>query len=127
VSASSHPGLAFAKGTPRIVETKAKRRSAARMDKVEKERVRVRDRESCRVCGRKTRHVHERLFKSRGGVASLDNSMCACPVCHPYLQHHGISVFGASCNGRLTFEMGPQVAKFCFLGRSTPSHVTVTI
>jgi hypothetical protein len=117
VSASSHPGLAFAKGTPRIVETKAKRRSAARMDKVEKERVRV----------RKTRHVHERLFKSRGGVASLDNSMCACPVCHPYLQHHGISVFGASCNGRLTFEMGPQVAKFCFLGRSTPSHVTVTI
>jgi hypothetical protein len=113
------------KPEPRIVAKLAKRRLVKRLDRVEKERVMVRDHECCRVCGRKTRHVHERLFKSLGGVASLQNSMCACPVCHPYLQHHGIDVFGTSCSGKLTFEMQKSVAHFCFRGRAVPPHVTV--
>jgi len=126
MGASNSPRLAFAKGLPQIVAKVRKRLGVARMDRIEKERVRVRDAECCRVCGRKTRHVHERLFKSLGGVASLQNSMCACPVCHPYLQHHGIDVFGASCNVPLTFEMQKPVAHLVFRGRAVPSHVTVT-
>ena len=113
------------KPQPRIVATIQKRRTLARLDRVEKEKVRVRDHESCRVCGRRTRQVHERLFKSLGGAASLMNSLCACPTCHPFLQHHGIDVRGRTCNGPLTFEMGAAVARLIFNGKVTPVHVEV--
>lgn len=110
---------------PRIVAKVTKKRAVLRMDRIEKESVRFRDKETCRVCGRKTRDVHERLFKSRGGVASLDNSVCACRRCHPFLQEHGITVFGPTCNGPLTFVMNEQVAKLIFGARAVPAHVTV--
>lgn len=130
-SALGHPNYsrpAFSpqpKATPRIVEKVDKRRKAATMDAKEKEAVRARDKEACRVCLRHSREVHERLFKSLGGVASLANSMTVCHICHLYLQGHAIQVFGPSCNAPLTFEMGPEVAKHVFRGRSTPNWVTV--
>jgi hypothetical protein len=127
MGASNHPQFAFPKGQPAIVAKVTKRNKAINLDRVEKEKVRVRDKEACRVCGRKTRDVHERVFKSLGGVASLVNSMCACRFCHPYLQHHGIEVFGPSCNSKLTFEMQQSVAHFIFRGRAVPAHVTVTV
>src|SRR5690349_13206688 len=89
----------FWKGEPQIVGKVAKKKTVAKMDRIEKEAVRQRDKEACRVCLRKTRDVHERLFKSLGGVASLHNSMCACRKCHPYLQAHGIKPIGPTCNG----------------------------
>jgi hypothetical protein len=128
MSASSSPLLAFpktVKGKTRRVEKTLKRRAVATMDRTEKEKVRQRDKEACRVCFRKTRDVHERLFKSLGGLASLLNSMCACRVCHPFLQEHGIQVYGKTCNHKLTFEMSAAVAHIVFRGRAVPSHVTV--
>lgn len=125
MGASNSSELAFPKGRPAIVAKVTKRNKVANLDRIEKEKVRVRDKECCRVCGRKTRDVHERLFKSLGGVASLSNSMCACRFCHPYLQHHGISVFGKTCNSDLKFEMQPSVAHFIFRGRSVPPHVEI--
>lgn len=125
MGASNHPHLAHPKGTPAIVATVKKRNAVIHLDRVEKEKVRVRDGEACRVCFRHTRDVHERVFKSRGGVASLSNSMSACRFCHPYLQHHGIDVFGATCNGELRFAMTAAVAHFIFRGRAVPAHVTV--
>jgi hypothetical protein len=113
------------KTAPRVVAKIQRRRAAANLDRTEKEKVRQRDKECCRVCGKKTRDVHERLFKSRGGVASLDNSMCACRVCHPFLQEHGITVLGPTCNGPLHFLMNAAVAKMIFGKRATPKHVTV--
>jgi hypothetical protein len=110
---------------PRVVAKIQRRRAALNLDRTEKEKVRQRDKECCRVCGKKTRDVHERLFKSRGGVASLDNSMCACRVCHPFLQEHGITVLGPSCNGKLHFLMNSAVARMIFGKRATPKHVTV--
>jgi hypothetical protein len=110
---------------PRVVTKIQRRRAAVNLDRTEKEKVRQRDKECCRVCGKKTRDVHERLFKSRGGVASLDNSMCACRVCHPFLQEHGITVLGPSCNGKLHFLMNSAVARMIFGKRATPKHVTV--
>lgn len=110
---------------PRIVGKITKRRKAMNLDRTEKEKVRQRDKESCRVCGRKTRDVHERLFKSRGGLASLDNSICACRKCHPFLQEHGITVLGPTCNGPLHFLMNAAVAKMIFGSRATPKHVEV--
>lgn len=110
---------------PRIVAKVKKRKAIVRMDRIEKEKVRARDKECCRVCGRKTRDVHERLFKSLGGVASLDNSCCACRKCHPFLQEHGISVLGLTCNKVLRFVMNAQVAKLIFGSRAVPKHVTV--
>lgn len=126
MSASNWPGLALRKPEPRIVGRKAKRRSVKRMDKLEKEAVRVRDKESCRVCGRHSREVHERLFKSLGGIACLANSMCVCRTCHEYLQGHAIDVFGPDCNAPLTFEMTKAVAHDVFRGRALPKHVTIT-
>lgn len=125
MSASSYPGLALPKPTPRVVTRRAKRLGKERMDRTEKEKVRTRDHECCRVCGRSTRDVHERLFKSLGGVASLENSMCACRVCHPYLQGHAIHPFGKDCNAKLTFEMSQAVAHHVFRSRAVPKHVTV--
>lgn len=110
---------------PRIVQKITKRRAVARMDRIEKEAVRHRDQESCRVCGKRTRDVHERLFKSRGGVASLDNSICACRTCHPFLQEHGIQVLGPTCDGPLIFRMHEAVAKMIFGAKATPAHVEV--
>jgi hypothetical protein len=110
---------------PRVVDKVTKRRAVVRMDRIEKEHVRVRDKESCRVCGKKTRDVHERVFKSRGGVASLENSLCACRKCHPFLQEHGIHVLGPSCNGKLTFRMNKAVAKMIFGSKAPPKHVEV--
>jgi hypothetical protein len=109
---------------PAIVGKLKKRGHATYLDRVEKEKVRKRDHEACRVCLRWTRDVHERLFK-RGGVASLENSMCACRTCHPFLQHHGIQPFGTDCNHRLTFEMHEAVARMVFRSRAVPTHVTV--
>lgn len=113
------------KGEPRIVHKITKRRTVARMDRTEKELVRQRDHEACRVCFKKTRDVHERLFKSRGGVASLDNSMCACRTCHPFLQEHGIKVLGLTCNAPLKFQMNAAVAKMIFGARALPQHCEV--
>lgn len=113
------------KTEPRVVGKVKKRRAKARMDAKEKEAVRARDKESCRVCGKRTRDVHERLFKSLGGVASLINSMCACRKCHPFLQEHGVKVIGPHCNAVLTFQMSPAVAHLIFRGRALPKHCEI--
>jgi hypothetical protein len=113
------------KPQPRIVSKVKKRRAVVRMDRLEKEAVRQRDKESCRVCGKRTREVHERLFKSLGGVASLVNSLCACRVCHPFLQEHGILPIGPTCNDALVFQMCAAVAKMIFGARALPQHVEI--
>jgi hypothetical protein len=115
----------FWKSEPKIVAKVTKRNAVKRMDRIEKESVRARDKESCRVCGKKTRDVHERIFKSLGGVASLVNSMCACRKCHPFLQEHGITVIGPDCNHALTFQMVPAVVKMIFGSRAVPKHIDV--
>lgn len=110
---------------PRVIARKAKRRKVTRMDRIEKEKVRVRDKESCRVCQRASREVHERLFKSLGGVACLANSVCMCRKCHEYAQGHAIKVFGQTCNEPLRFQMSKAVAHDVFRGRAVPPHVEV--
>lgn len=126
MSASNFPELALPKPQARVIGRKAKQRSVKRMDRVEKEAVRARDKESCRVCFRFSREVHERLFKSLGGIACLANSMVVCRTCHEYLQGHAIDVFGPDCNSPLTFEMEEAVAHDVFRGKAVPPHVTVT-
>lgn len=113
------------KGDPRIVAKVTRKRLIVKMDRAEKEKVRVRDKESCRVCGKGARDVHERVFKSRGGVASLVNSICACRICHPFLQEHGIKVLGLTCNHALTFQMTKAVARMIFGAKATPKQVEV--
>lgn len=113
------------KTEPAIVGKVTKRRKKARMDVKEKERVRLRDKESCRVCGKRTRDVHERLFKSLGGLASLENSLVACRTCHPFLQEHGVHVIGPHCNGKLLFQMSPAVARMIFGARALPKHCEI--
>lgn len=113
------------KPQPRVIARKAKQRQVMRMDRIEKEKVRARDQEACRVCQRKTREVHERLFKSLGGIACLANSLCACRLCHEYLQGHAIKVYGPDCNSDLIFELSPAVAQHVFRGRAVPAWVRV--
>jgi hypothetical protein len=120
-----HEFSPVAKPEPRIVAKIARRRLKARMDAKEKEAVRQRDKESCRVCGKRTRDVHEKLFKSLGGVASLENSICACRTCHPFLQEHGIKVIGSHCSRPLLFQMNAAVAKMIFGSKALPLHCEV--
>lgn len=122
---SRPPFTPVLKDEPKVLGKVLKRRTVQRMDRVEKEAVRQRDKECCRVCFRKTRDVHERIFKSRGGVASLVNSMCACRICHPFLQEHGMQVLGQTCNDPLRFVMTAEVAKVIFRGRAVPKHVEI--
>lgn len=122
---AAFPLVRCPKPEPRIVAKLTRRRLKARMDRHEKEAVRVRDQESCRVCGKRTRDVHERLFKSLGGLASLENSICACRTCHPFLQEHGIKVIGSHCSKPLLFQMSPVVARMIFGAKATPAHVDV--
>lgn len=111
---------------PRVIARLAKRRRVTRMDRIEKEAVRTRDRECCRVCGRASREVHERLFKSLGGVACAANSLVLCRKCHQYAQGHAIQVRGVRCDLVLSFAMSQAVAHDVFRGRAVPSHVEVT-
>lgn len=113
------------KPEPRIVAKITRRRLKTKMDRHEKEAVRVRDKESCRVCGKRTRDVHEKLFKSLGGVACLQNSMSACRGCHEFLQHHGIKVIGSHCSKPLLFQMNAAVAKMIFGSKALPKHCEV--
>lgn len=116
------------KPEPRIVQKVAKRRAMARMDRTEKEAVRQRDKECCRVCFRKSREVHERLFKSLGGVASSHNSLVLCRKCHLYAHAHGIGLLsevGRGCNGQLRFQMCAAVAHDIFRGKSQAPHVEI--
>lgn len=110
----------------RAEEREQKRRRTRNLDRKEKEQVRQRDGEQCRVCLRPTRHVHERLFKSLGGVASIRNSLCACPKCHPFLQGHAIRPLGPHCGtGALTFQMTAATARLIFRHRPPPNHVEI--
>lgn len=122
------------KPEPRIVAKIAKRKAVARMDRAEKDAVRKRDKEACRVCFRKSREVHERIFKSLGGVASLENSLVLCRKCYQYAHAHGFTVFEKltphvkthqGANGVLVFQMCAAVAHDIFRGRAVPSHVEV--
>ena len=108
-----------------VVKKILNRRTAAKLDRQAKEAVRKRDQESCRICGRKSREVHERVFRSRGGVPSLDNSLVLCRLCHELCQQHAVRVYGGSCSGTLEFAMSPQVALLVFGHKSPPNHVTV--
>lgn len=118
------------KGDPRLVAEKAKETKAETADRKGKQAVRDRDGGICRVCGRKATEVHEALsFKSKGGIASLQNSIhvCAKPLglCHQFLQQHGIRAIGKHCSRKLIFEMSPDVAKLVFGRQDIPAHVRV--
>lgn len=115
------------KPEPRIVQKVAKRRAVARLDRHEKEAVRQRDKECCRVCFRKSREVHERLMKSLGGEASLYNSCVLCRKCHQYAHAHGLRVIPThlGCNDPLLFVMCAAVAHDIFRGRAVPKHCEV--
>lgn len=113
------------KGEPSIVAKVAKRRAVARMDRSEKEAVRQRDKECCRVCFRKSREVHERLFKSLGGVASAENSCVLCRKCHQYAHAHGFTILAGSCKTPMVFQMCAAVAHDIFRGRAVPKHIEV--
>jgi hypothetical protein len=119
------------KGDPRKVDQEEKRAKEETADKKGKQQVRDRDKGICRVCGRKATEVHEALtFKSRGGVASLQNSIhvCAEPSgkCHQLLQQRGIRVIGKHCSRKLVFEMSRKVAKLVFGRQPIPKHVRIT-
>jgi hypothetical protein len=96
------------------------------LDRRTKEHVRLRDHESCRVCFRTSREVNERVMKSRGGVASLDNSCVLCRLCHRLFHGHAIRIVGATCNGPLEFVMDAATVHLVFRGRAAPPHVHTT-
>lgn len=123
------PLVACPKPEPKIVAKVAKRKAVARLDRQEKEAVRQRDQECCRVCFRRSREVHERVMKSLGGVASKFNSCVLCRKCHQYAHAHGLRMIPTmpvlGCHGPVTFTMCAAVAHDIFRGRAVPSHVEV--
>ena len=123
--------MKYPKPTHRAIEKAGSRKLALKVDREQKDLVRERDRRRCRVCGRSTSEVHELTFKSKGGAASLQNSICACSVVnggglgHALLQSHVIRVIGYDANKDLLFEMDQRAAVAVFGHRSPPSHVRI--
>lgn len=120
------PVFSVPKREPSIVGKIVKKRKVVCLDRAAKDAVRKRDCESCRICMAKSRDVHERVFKSVGGRASLDNSLVLCRrICHALVQQHAVKLYGSTCNKPIQFEMTQAVAVLIFGSRPTPSHVTV--
>lgn len=120
------PVWSVPKHEPSIVGKIVKKRKVVCLDRAAKDAVRLRDKDACRICMGKSRDVHERVFKSRGGVASLDNSLVLCRrICHALCQQHAVKLYGATCQKPIQFEMTRAVAVLIFGSRPTPSHVTV--
>ena len=106
----------LSKGMPTVLRRKFKR-AAIEKDRVEiKAQVFKRDGGRCRVCGAPATEMHELVFRSRGGVRSLHNSIAVCDwranSCHQMLQKHVIqfsfrnATFGAEST--IDFTMGPR-------------------
>ena len=93
------------------------------MNRLEKELIRRRDGEVCRVCGRQSRGVYEGLLKT--GTVSASTSAVLCGLCREYMHGHAIKPHGESCNGPMGFEMSGDVAQQIFRGMAVPPHVTV--
>ena len=120
------PVFSVPKNEPSIVGRIVRKRRVRCLDRAAKESVRRRDRGACRICMGTSRDVHERVFKSRGGMASLDNSLVLCRrICHALVQQHAVKLYGDTCQRHIQFEMTQAVAVLIFGGRPTPKHVTV--
>lgn len=129
----------FWKDLPRKVEKRGERRKSDQRVRDTKTQVRERDHCRCRVCGRRSRVVHENHFRSLGGPVSLENSFVACDFpdgdCHPLLQQHRITPFVLGSESReprdldagqpLGFEMAENIAALVFVNRPRPSHVYI--
>lgn len=78
---------------PRRTPTRAKR--GAFSPKVRKTIVQ-RDGKLCVRCGARYEEIHHIVFRSQGGLGTVDNGVCVCHTCHEYA--HG------SRDGREWFE-----------------------
>jgi 5-methylcytosine-specific restriction endonuclease McrA len=74
-----------------------------------RERVFERDNHQCRVCQNRAEEMHEIVFRSLGGLVSLNNSIAVCRECHVKLQRHVLDVAGDNANEDLQFA--PHVDK----------------
>jgi hypothetical protein len=119
-------GVACPKPQPKVVDTILKRRKAVSLDRAAKELVRQRDKEACRVCFRRSREVHERIYKSRGGAASLENSLVLCKTCHALVHGRALKPLGPTCNGHLYFAMSQATSWLVFGSKPLPRHITLT-
>lgn len=131
--------MPFPKPFPKKVDKRQEKRTHDQRVRDTKTQVRQRDRYRCRVCGRRTRVVHEHHFRSVGGPVSLENSFCCCDypdgICHPLLQQHRITPFVLGSTSRdprdfdasepLGFEMSADVATLVFENRSRPSSIVI--
>lgn len=124
------------KPLPRAIEKLRKQKTTSRDDERARNKVRAHWREKCRVCGRRTRVVHEEKRRGAGGPVSLANSYLACDVinggaCHPLLQNRFI--YARMANGAdefdaqedLVFEMTEKIAVIVFDKRARPAHVRI--
>jgi nitrate/TMAO reductase-like tetraheme cytochrome c subunit len=75
-----------------------------------RERVFERDNNQCRVCHKRAEEMHEIVFRSLGGLVSLNNSIAVCRECHVKLQRHILDVNGDNANGDLEFV--PHVSRW---------------
>lgn len=115
--------------------TSASQRRAA--DQAARQAVRARDRYLCRLCGRKTRVVHEHKRRGAGGKVTLQNSFCLCSVedgglCHDLVGMRwvypvmvdGAEIFDAS--RAIMFHLSRSTATRIFgASGSIPAHVLI--
>lgn len=123
------------KPAPRVLVKKAKDTRKASDDRRNKAMVRLRDKNGCRIClFRRVTEVHELVPKSKGGVASLFNSVGLCGaanggLCHQLIQTHAISYSfkqpGRGADGPMVFTMNRSVAEAVFGRRVVPTHCEV--
>lgn len=89
-------GLAFPKGTPRVVDRIAKKRDYAKQERDCRIAVKARDHGRCVVpgCKESSRHLHHIVFRSRGGKWRTGNIASLCVKHHQFLHAGLISITG---------------------------------
>jgi 5-methylcytosine-specific restriction endonuclease McrA len=94
MAASSFSGLKFAKPRPRLLDKRAVKATLAKQWWEVRRRVKERDGDRCRVCGKPGFEVHHIEFRSRGGKDDTKNLVLLCKRHHEDVHGHVLEIAG---------------------------------
>ena len=97
--------MKFPKPVPSKTQKRKKKAEKGQWVSWVRERVFERDNHRCRVCHKRAEEMHEIVFRSLGGLVSLNNSIAVCRACHVHLQRHVLDVVGDNANEEMQFVL----------------------
>jgi 5-methylcytosine-specific restriction endonuclease McrA len=87
-------GVACPKPTPRLIGKRVLKAALDRQWWEIRKRVKARDNDRCRVCGKPGMEVHHIEFRSRGGKDETSNLVLLCKTHHEDVHGHVLKISG---------------------------------